>query len=127
MALTAGNVLQRHAYGLGEEAHETQANAVLLLEKILVFVARLDDRAHVDIVEGREQRGGLLRTLEALGDGLTQTGHLYALFAALARRRKTRPGSLEPRWWWPMAPLPYLQRRQPAHHPWSSGHRGPCP
>jgi hypothetical protein len=43
---------------------------VLLLEQILVAGAGVDDGAHVDVVEGGEQGSGVLRFLEAGGDGL---------------------------------------------------------
>ena len=79
------NVLRRERDGLHEEAHEAEADAVLLLEQILVFAARLDDRRHVDVVERRQQRGGVLRFLEAVGDRLAQARHLHALFVAFAR------------------------------------------
>jgi len=59
---------------------------VLLLERVLELVARGDHRAHVAIVEGGEQRGGVLRFLESPGDGQAQAGHLDAFFAALALR-----------------------------------------
>jgi hypothetical protein len=63
--LTDGHVAQRPGGGLHEEAHEAEADAVLLLEQILVAAARLHHRGHVDVVEGGEQRGGVLRFLEA--------------------------------------------------------------
>ena len=68
---------------------------MLLLEQVLVAVARLDHGRHVDIVEGGQQRGGFLRLLEAAGDGLAQARHLHALGAALAgggERRAIRRG-----------------------------------
>ena len=38
-------------------------------------------RRHVDLVEGREHGGGVLRILEAARDGLAQLGHFHAFFA----------------------------------------------
>ena len=66
---------------------------MLLLEQVLILRARLNDVGHVDVVEGGEQRGSVLRFLEALGDRLAQAGHLDALLrAARTRRRRGRGG-----------------------------------
>ena len=66
---------------------------MLLLEQVLILRARLDDVGHVDVVEGGEQRSGVLRFLEPLGDRLAQAGHLDALLrAARTRRRRGRGG-----------------------------------
>ena len=59
-----GHVLRGERDRLHEKAHEAQADAVLLLEQILVAGARVDHRRHVDVVERRQQRGGVLRFLE---------------------------------------------------------------
>ena len=84
--------LQRMRHGLGEEAHEAELDAVLLLEDVLVLVAQVHDRLHVHLVVGGQHRGGVLRILEALGDRLAQARHLHALFAAgiFDRRRTAR-------------------------------------
>ena len=64
---------------------------MLLLEQLLVLVAQLHHRAHVDLVEGREHGGGVLRLLEPARDGLAQPRHLHALFArGVIRRRRAR-------------------------------------
>ena len=55
---------------------------MLLLEQVLVGLARLDHRGHVDVVEGGQHRRGVLRFLEAPGDRLAQAGHLDPLFLA---------------------------------------------
>ena len=52
-----------------------------LLEQILVLGAHRHDRAHVDLVVGREHRGGVLRVLQPPRDGLAQPRHLHAFFA----------------------------------------------
>jgi hypothetical protein len=44
-------LLQRVHGGLHEEAHEAELHAVFLLEAILVLVAQVDDRLHVDFVD----------------------------------------------------------------------------
>ena len=59
--------------------HEAQANAVFLLELLLVLLAQRHDRLHVDLVEGREDGVGLLRLEQALGHALTQARHRHAL------------------------------------------------
>src|SRR6185369_5506175 len=64
--------------------------AVLLLEHVLVLRAHRHDVAHVDLVEGREHRRGVLHVLEPARDGLAQPRHLHALFArrVVGRRRR---------------------------------------
>ena len=73
--------LQRVGDRLGEEAHEAELHAVLLLEHVLVLGPQLHHRRHVDLVEGGEHRGGVLRFLQPPRDGLAQLGHPHALFA----------------------------------------------
>ena len=60
---------------LHEERHEAELDVVLLLEGLAVFFAQGHDVAHVDFVEGGEQRGGVLGLDEALGHGTTQAAH----------------------------------------------------
>ncbi len=84
IGIGAWHVFQRKAGGLGEEAHEAEANIVLFREQVLVLLTRFHDRAHVAIVEGSEQRGLFLRALQPLGDGLAHPGHLDAFFTARA-------------------------------------------
>ncbi len=79
--LTAGMSFSALHAGLHEKAHEAQLHAVLLLEQVLVLVAQVHHRAHVDLVEGREHGGGVLRLLEPACDGRPQPRHLHALFA----------------------------------------------
>ena len=54
---------------------------MLLLENILVAGTQAHDLGHVDLVEGRQHGGGILRFLEAARDGLAQLRHFHALFA----------------------------------------------
>src|SRR5690606_22246633 len=63
--------------GLGEEAHEAQANVVRLLERLLVFFAQLHDGGHVHLVEGGEDGRGLLGADQALGDALADLAHRH--------------------------------------------------
>ena len=86
-------LLQRVHRGLHEEGHEAQLHAVLLLELLLVAVAQLDHRRHVDFVERGEDGGGGLRLHQALGDALAQARHGHALLGAVARREVGRAGS----------------------------------
>ena len=81
LGVDGGDFLQRLHAGVHEEAHEAELHAVLLLEQVLVLVAQRHHRAHVDLVEGREHGGGVLRLLEAARDGLAQPRHLHALLA----------------------------------------------
>ena len=84
-------LLQRVHRRLDEEAHEAELDAVLLLEALLVPVAQVDHRLHVDFVERGEDRGGRLRLHEALGDALAQARHRHALLGPRARARPGRP------------------------------------
>ena len=90
-ALTAGISFSACDAGLHEEAHEAELHAVLLLEQLLVLVAQRHDRAHVDLVEGRQHGGGVLRLLQAARDGLAQPRH--AARAPRARHRRRGDGA----------------------------------
>jgi len=69
---------------LDEERHEAELHAVLLLEAVLVAVAQLHHRRHVEFVEGGEDGRCLLRLNQAFGDAGAQAGHRYALLGAVA-------------------------------------------
>ena len=73
---------QRADRGLDEERREAEADAEALLERHLVALADRHDAGHVDLVEGREHRGGALRFDEALGDRGAALRHAHALFGA---------------------------------------------
>ena len=60
---------------------------MLLLEGIAEARAHLDDRRHVDLVEGRQHGRGVLRFLEPFGDAPAQPGHRHALLARAGRCR----------------------------------------
>ena len=94
--MTDGHVLGGERAGLHEEAHEAEADAVLLLEQILVAGAGVDHRRHVDVVERRQHRRGVLRFLEALGDRLAKPRHLDALFAFSRSPAKAGAQEAEP-------------------------------
>ena len=55
--------------------------APCLFDEVAVLRAQRHDVAHVDLVEGRQHGGGLLRVLEPPRDRLTQPRHPHALFA----------------------------------------------
>jgi hypothetical protein len=75
--------LQRGNGGLDEEGHEAELDAVLLLEALLVLLAHLHDRGHVDLVEGGQDGVGRLRLHQALGDAGPQARHRHALLGAI--------------------------------------------
>ena len=77
-----GHLFQGVRTGLGEEGHEAELHAVFLLEQFLVFLAKRHRRGHVDLVVGRQHRGGVLCIFQAARDGLAQTCHLHTFFAA---------------------------------------------
>ena len=58
-----------------------ELHAVLLEEALLIALAQRHHLAHVDFVEGREDRGGLLRLDQALGDGPAQRRHRHDALA----------------------------------------------
>ena len=71
----------------GEEAHEAELHPMALLEHVLVLRAQVHDRLHVDLVEGREHGGGVLRLLQATSDGLAQARHPHPLLVRLIAAR----------------------------------------
>ena len=73
--------LEREARRLCEERHEAELEAMFLLHPLLHPLAERRDGAHVDLVERREMRGGVLRLQQVLGDALAARGHLLARFA----------------------------------------------
>ncbi len=64
---------------------------MLLLEPLLVALAQLLHALQVDLVEGGEDRGGVLRLHQALGDARAQPRHRHALLGALPLGRVQRP------------------------------------
>ena len=76
-----GDLLQRLHARLHEEAHEAELGAVLLLEGVLVAGAHRHHLGHVDLVEGGQHRGGVLRVLEAARDRLAKLRHPHPLLA----------------------------------------------
>ena len=78
--------LQRLDRRRHEEAHEAQLHAVPLLEPLGVGLPQRHHRAHVDLVEGGEDGGVVLRREEPLGDALAQRRHRHPLLAGAGRR-----------------------------------------
>ena len=83
---------QRADRGLDEERRDAEADAVLLLERLLVPLAQRHHRGHVDFVEGAEHRRGALRLDQPLGDGRAPLRHAHALFGAVAGGTRRRLG-----------------------------------
>ena len=78
LGVDGGEGLERERRRLREEGHEAELHAVLLLGLLLDAFAERHDGAHVDLVERREMRGGMLRLEEILGDALAARRHLLA-------------------------------------------------
>src|SRR5262245_34114016 len=70
---------------------------MLFLEGVAMTLAQRDRLAHIDLVEGRQHRGGVLRRLQPLGDPPPQAAHAHPHFALAdggnGWRRRRR--------WWP--------------------------
>jgi hypothetical protein len=71
---------------------KAEVDAVLLLEGVLAALAKFHHGRHVDLVEGRQHRGGLLRLDESRGDRLATAREPHALLVrpGLAGRRRGR-------------------------------------
>ena len=61
---------------------------MLLLEPVLVAIAHVHQRRHVDLVERGQDRRGRLRLNEALGHPLAQARHRHALLRPVGERRE---------------------------------------
>ena len=72
--------LERMDGGFHEKAHEAKSGAVLFLEPVLVLLAQVHDRLHIDLVERGQDGIGCLRLKETLGDALAQTRHRHPLY-----------------------------------------------
>jgi hypothetical protein len=81
---------QGEAGGLDEERHEGEADAVVFFHPLAEAVAEGGDRRHVDFVERRQVRGGLLRLEQVLGDPAAAGRHLLACLAGAVGRRRWR-------------------------------------
>ena len=83
-----GKLAQRLDARLGEERHEAELHAVLLLEGFFVARPQLVHHVQIDLVEGGEQRLGGLRLHHALGDARAQPRHGHALLGAAATQAR---------------------------------------
>lgn len=79
-----GDLLGGQAGGAREGAHETELDAGLLEDLVLVELPELHYGGHVNLVEGGQGGGGVLGLLEALGDSEPHAVHLDALLSTLA-------------------------------------------
>ncbi len=88
------------AAGLGKEGHKAQFHAVLLEEQVFVLVPQGHHFGHVDLVIGRQHRGGVLAVFQTFRDGLAQTGHFDTFFPRrlICGDRCARGGSGRGRW-----------------------------
>jgi len=68
-----------------------------LLELVLQLLARGRNLAQVDLVEGGQHRGRVLRLHQTPGDGLAHPGHRHALFrtGACGLAHPARPGEVD--------------------------------
>ena len=78
LAVDAGIFFQRLHRSDGKYRHKAQADAVLLFEVFLPLLAQIHGGAHVDLVKGGQDRGGVLGLDEALCDALAQGAHAFA-------------------------------------------------
>ena len=70
---------------LDEERRDAEADAVARLERLFPALAERHDRRHVDLVEGREHRGRLLRLDQPPGDGRAALRHPHSLLSSGGR------------------------------------------
>ncbi len=59
---------------------------MLFLKAIAMALAQGDRLGHVDLVEGRQHRGGVLCRLQPFGDAPPQPGHAHADLALAGGR-----------------------------------------
>src|SRR5262249_46614083 len=73
---------QRLDRRLDEERHDAEADAVLLLERLLVLRPQRRHGGQVGLVEGGQDGGAVLGGDQAFGDALADRRHALAGFAA---------------------------------------------
>jgi hypothetical protein len=83
-------LLERDDRGLDKDRHKAEPDAVLFLEAIAVTLAQRDRLAHIDLVEGRQHRGGVLRRFKTLGDPAPQPAHPHVNLAFIGGRCRER-------------------------------------
>ena len=71
-----------------------EADAVLLLKRLLAPLAQRHHGGHVHLVEGGEHGGVVLRLDEPAGDRRAALGHAHAFFAAVAGLRSGAVGQV---------------------------------
>ena len=102
-ALTAGMSFSACTQARTKKPMKPSLTPCRFSNSVLVLVAQRHHRAHVDLVEGREHGGGVLRLLQAPRDGLAQPRHL----ARAPRARHRRPATAR-------APAPRRRSAAPA-------------
>ena len=134
-ALITGYFFSACTAAFTKKRHEAELDAVLLLELVLVLLAHLHHRRHVDFVEGGQDGVGRLRLQQALGDARAQARHRHALLGAVAQvgarpaRRPAAAAACAARRRGAAARRRGGWRRRPARRarrPWSRGRRGRC-
>ena len=80
-----GEFLQGVYAGLHEKGHEAELDAMLLFELVLVAIAQVHDRLHVDLVERGQDCSRGLRFHQSLGDALAQARHGHALLRSVTQ------------------------------------------
>jgi len=110
-------LLERLTHRAHEERHERQLDAMLLLDLLLVLVAQRIERGHVDFVERRQVRGGVLGLEQILGDALAARRHLLARLALTrCRAISSRDDALGAGAWGAQ------QLGRPTHRAWKRRH-----
>ena len=72
---------QRLDRRLDEKRHEAEADVVFVLEGVLVLAAQGADSGEIGLVEGRQDRGGVLGRDQPLGDALADAAQPLACLA----------------------------------------------
>lgn len=71
-----GDLLKGKNGSPSEGGHVTELDSILLQDGVLVLRSEGDELGHVDLVEGRERGGRVLRLLKSLGDPESHPVHL---------------------------------------------------
>ncbi len=86
LGVDAREAAQRADRRLDEERRDPEADAVAVLEGLLVTLAQRHHGGHVHLVEGGEHRGGALRLDQPPGDRGAALRHAHAFLGAVALR-----------------------------------------
>ena len=84
--------LERLDHRLDEKAHEAKSHPVFLLEVVLIAIAQIHDRLHVDFIERRQHGRAVFGHQQPLGDAGAQPRHRHPLLQpaeTIGRQRGT--------------------------------------